>query len=733
LCILIPVYHINGKEARTLETYSSTPEKEEFIEENKRLKLEIKKLNRQIVLANDNMKKYQSVSFAKENMSAVIAAEKTRQERQLRVIMDNSPDIVILLDRSMNFLLSTKSFSHIAEIQGLGLLFHKSFRQVFSSFADEVGLLHMEAFLNKALETNTVQAFDEKLRIGNSESTRSYAVSVIPFAYDDAENDGLLVNFHDMTERIEMEDKIREALRDATVASNAKGDFLANMSHEIRTPMNAVIGMAKIGKTASDPERKEICFSKIEEASTHLLGIINDILDMSKIEANKLELSYVKFNFEEMLRKVVNVVSFRADEKQQKLSVFIDKTIPKFLIGDDQRLAQVITNLLGNAVKFTPAEGYISLKARFLGEQNDVCSVRIDVIDTGIGLSPEQQEQLFIPFQQAESNTSRKFGGTGLGLAISKRIVETMGGKIWAESELGCGSAFVFTIHMKKSEDVQDHLSHSGNWNNIRILAADGNRQTLDYIEDVLRGSQASCDTAQNGEDVLRLVKQNGAYDICFIDFTLPGIDGIEMIKSLQANGFGNDSISIMSASAEWSEIEEKVKKAGINRFLVKPLFPSDIINVINGFFGIEQKTEEKQDVFSDVFEGNHILLAEDVEINREIVMALLEPTQLKIDCAENGVEAVRMFNENQEKYDLIFMDLQMPEMDGFEAVRRIRSIDDNKAKVIPIVAMTANVFREDVEKCLAAGMNGHIGKPIDFDEVIKLLRRYLPKRGFSS
>ena len=337
-----------------VDSYTQTPENEGVIEENRRLNREIKKLNRQLALANDNMKKYQSVSTAKENISAIIASEKSKQERQLRVIMDNSPDIAILLDRAMDFLSSTKNFSSLVGIQGLGLLIHRSFRQVFSSFASEASLEHMEAVLKEAFETNKAQYFDERLRIGSSGSMRSYVVSVIPFAYDEDKNDGLLVNFHDMTDRIEMEDRIREALRDATIASKAKSDFLANMSHEIRTPMNAIIGMSRIGKTASDANRKEFCFTKIEEASTHLMGIINDILDMSKIEANKMELSSAAFSFEETLRNAVNVVNFRAGEKQQQLSVFIDKAIPAFLVGDGLRLAQVITNLLGNAVKFTP-------------------------------------------------------------------------------------------------------------------------------------------------------------------------------------------------------------------------------------------------------------------------------------------------------------------------------------------------------------------------------------------
>jgi len=407
----------------------------------------------------------------------------------------------------------------------------------------------------------------------------------------------LLESFTDVSHIKEAEDQKRK-LEVAEQASKAKSAFLANMSHEIRTPMNAIIGMASIGMTAGDVGRKDYCFDKINDASKHLLGIINDILDMSKIESGKFELSPSEIDFEEILHRVINVNKIRIEEKQQHFTVHIDKTIPKTLIGDEQRITQVITNLLSNAAKFTPENGSISIDTRLLKEENDVCTIQVSVADSGIGLSPEQQAGLFKSFQQAESSTSRKYGGTGLGLAISKNIVEMMGGKIWIESELGKGSTFAFTMPAKR--------------------------------------------------------------------------------------------------------VKEKRKK----------LRNSD--------------RDAKQKVVN--FNGRHILLAEDVEINREIVLTLLEPTLIAIDCAENGLETVRMFNEAPEKYDMIFMDVQMPEMDGYEATQRIRALPNPKAKDIPIIAMTANVFREDVEKCLAAGMNNHIGKPINLDEVLDMLGTYLPK-----
>ena len=580
--------------------HPDTLENELLIKENTQLKLDNKKLNRQLNLANDNIRKYRSATIAKTNLSSVIAAEKSKQEKQLRIIMDNSPDIIILFDRAMNFLLSTQSFLDSASISGFGFLKHKSFRQVFSLFTDDTWIGQMEDIFKQALETNKTQVFDGNFYIGKARERRNYTISIIPFAYDGKQIEGFLVIFHDITERIEMENKIKKALNEATAANKAKSKFLSNMSHEIRTPMNAITGMTAIAESSDDIRQIKSAINKIKNASNHLLGVINDILDMSKIESGKFELSYTNVDIEKLFQLVVDMIQFRVTEKQQKFNVNIDKNIPGTLRCDGQRLAQVITNLLSNAVKFTPEKGEISLTAELLKDENDVCEIKIEVSDTGIGISKEHQARLFNPFEQAESDTNRKFGGTGLGLPISKLIVEMMGDKIRVASQLNKGSTFTF------------------------ILRA------------------------------------------------------------------------------------EKVKE-------------SEIIDLTN-------KVQANESVQIDCYENFTILLAEDIEINREIVLALLEPTQITIDCAENGVEAVRMFEECPQRYDMIFMDVQMPEMDGYEATRRIRESSAPNAQNIPIVAMTANVFREDVEKCLEAGMNDHVGKPLNFDEVLSKLRKYLYK-----
>ncbi|MDR1418832.1 MAG: response regulator [Treponema sp.] len=535
--------------------------------------------------------------------------------------------------------------------------------------------------------------------------------------------------------RDEMAENIRDTMIKLETASRAKSDFLANMSHEIRTPMNAIIGMTSIGQSSSGEERKNYCLSKIEEASNHLLGIINDILDMSKIEANKFELSPVDFEFEKMLQRTVNVINFRVDEKHQNFSVHIDRTIPRVLSGDDQRLAQVITNLLSNAVKFTPEYGRISLDTHLVREKDGVCTLRVEVTDSGIGISREQQAHLFTSFQQAESSTSRKFGGTGLGLAISKRIVEMMGGNIWIDSEPGRGSTFAFTVQVERGREKKRGLPLPGvKRGDMRILAVDDAPDICEYFTEIAERFGVFCDTASGGEEALAAIEQNGPYNLYFVDWKMPGMNGVELTRKIRRQNPDN-SIVIMISAAEWSAVEEEARDAGVDKFLSKPIFPSAIEDLVNEYLGTDTAREAEDGKPADNFENYRILLAEDVEINREIVLALLEPTGLKIDCAENGVQALDAFSRAPEKYDMIFMDVQMPEMDGYETTRRIRALESERhsgqngreaEKHIPIIAMTANVFREDIEKCIEAGMNDHMGKPLDFNEVLTKLRTYL-------
>ena len=559
---------------------------------------------------------------------------------------------------------------------------------------------------------------------------------------------GVVGSIDEITDMIRLQTDLENALVKAQAASQAKTNFLSNMSHEIRTPMNAIIGMTTIGKSASDLEKKDYAFGKIEGASNHLLGIINDILEMSKIEAGKFELSTVEFNLEKLLQKVVNVVSFRVDEKHQKFTVHIDKNIPPLLTGDDQRFTQIITNLLSNAVKFTPDGGSIHLATSLEKEENGVCTLYTEVTDTGIGITKEQQSRLFASFEQAENSTSRKFGGTGLGLAISKHIVELMDGEMGVRSEFGQGATFFFTVRVRRSAAKTAGVLPGVHWGNVRMLAVDDDPEILEWFADIAQRFKVVCDTAASGEEAMQRIAAGKPYNIFFIDWKMPGMNGIELSQKIRSQGAAN-SIIVMISAVEWNEIEGEARAAGVNGFLPKPLFPSVIADCVKEYISADdgdlpaaENTPEKSE---DSFAGRRFLLAEDVEINREIVLTMLEPGGILIDCAENGIEAVEKFMAAPERYDLIFMDMQMPGMDGLEATRRIRKIEaeikekmamefpketpkllSKRPEGVPIIAMTANVFKEDVAKCLEAGMNDHIGKPLDFAEVMDKLRRYL-------
>ena len=526
-----------------------------------------------------------------------------------------------------------------------------------------------------------------------------------------------------------MDRDLRDALGRAQAASRAKGEFLANMSHEIRTPMNAIIGMTNIAKSAVSVERKDYALGKIEDASSHLLGVINDILDMSKIEAGMLELHPEPFAFEDMLKKIINIVNFRVVEKRQKLSVYIDSSIPPRIVCDAQRLSQAITNLLSNAVKFTPELGTVSLETRLVGVEGDLLSIRFDVRDNGMGIDEDQQSRLFKPFEQAESSATRKYGGTGLGLAITKRIVELMGGAISLESRLGEGSTFSFTVKAAKAAEGDETLNPKlgkVRVDSLRLLVVDDDPDLREYFVDIAMRFNIKCETAANGDEAIALLKGGGRYDLCFVDWKMPGMNGIELTERIKGE-YGSESVVIMISSVEWRDIEGEAKGAGVDEFLAKPIFPSAFIECVHTVFGIDLLSKEGgAGGQSDRFWGYRVLLAEDVEINREIVIALLEPTLVEIDVAVNGAEALRMFADDPDRYNIIFMDLQMPEMDGYGATRAIRALGSDKALGIPIIAMTANVFKEDVERCMQAGMNDHIGKPLDFEAVLSVLRRHL-------
>ena len=541
-------------------------------------------------------------------------------------------------------------------------------------------------------------------------------------------------NYRQMISEIhEQNDKLIELKNLAESASKAKSDFLSRMSHEIRTPMNAIIGMTKIADNTSDINKLRYCLSTIGTSSAQLLGLINDILDMSKIEAGKFEIEIAPMNIEKMLMKVCNLIVDKTEQKSQKLVVNLGKNMRMHYLGDELRISQVITNLLSNAVKFTPEKGTVTITVEEIQKENDYSILRFTISDTGIGITEEQIDKLFISFEQADGSISRRFGGTGLGLAISKSIIEKMNGRIWVESEANKGSVFTFEIKLERSPRQSETVIFDGiTPSDLKLLIVDGDEDIRRHFLDVVGNFGTHADEAESGTRAIHLVKTareaQKPYDVVFLDYNLPDMDGIETANKL-GEMIDKNTVIVMTSFLEWNKIEKLADGVGVHRFISKPLFPSSILDAINEIVGntiknlkIETVMEEKAPDFSDAT----LLLAEDVEINREIFIALLEDTNINIDVAENGRIAVNKFKEKPDRYNIIIMDVQMPEMDGCEATRMIRALDIPKAKQIPIIAMTANAFKEDVAMCISCGMNDHLAKPIDVEAVTRKLIFYL-------
>ena len=516
-------------------------------------------------------------------------------------------------------------------------------------------------------------------------------------------------------------------------ASRAKTDFLSRMSHEMRTPMNAIIGMCKIAANTNDIARLRYCLATIDTSSGYLLGLINDILEMSKIEAGKLELNMAPLNLEKTLVKVCNLIVDKTEEKAQTLSVSLGRNLHRLYMSDELRLSQVVMNLLSNAVKFTPNGGSISLAVEEMRREGEKSVLRFSVSDTGIGMTQAQIGRLFKAFEQADGSIATRFGGTGLGLAISKSIVEKMDGRVRVESQPDEGSTFSFEVALERlpqTDEERDRLLSPMHSAVLFIGAAAPEREHFCSIAEELG---LHCDMAADGEEGIRLARRAyetaTPYDVVFIDVSLP--DNALGATVRELGGLVDAGHVVFFASfTQWNAIGRTAAELGVDRFLSRPLFPSNVADVVNAVMtGPDTRPSMQEAEETADFSHIKLLLVEDVAVNREIFIALLEETGLQIDSAENGLEALQMFKADPERYDLIVMDLQMPLMDGYTATREIRSLTLPRAQTIPIIAMTANAFKEDVDKCLEAGMNDHMSKPIDEKEVRDKIRRAVPKK----
>ncbi|MGB9437737.1 MAG: transporter substrate-binding domain-containing protein, partial [Desulfobacterales bacterium] len=690
--------------------------------------------------------------FAQDITDQKHAEEALREsERNMRIVFENSPLGMIHFSNDGTILNCNDNF-----VQLMG-----------SSRAKLIGFNTVRQTKNEMLRSALLAALSGKRSEyeGNYTSVTGDKTTPLRIVFNPTEPDKscseVIAALEDISERKRMEEELIEAKIAADEANKAKGDFLANMSHEIRTPMNAVIGMAHLALKTDLTSKQKDYLNKIQSSANSLLGIINDILDFSKIEAGKMAMEAVDFNLNDVLDNLANLITVKTQEKEDLEILFaVAGEVPRYLVGDPLRLGQILINLANNAVKFTES-GEIVVSSELVKQDQDQVTLKMSVSDTGIGLTREQISRLFQSFTQADTSTTRKYGGTGLGLTISKRLVEMMGGHIWAESEFGQGTTFSFTAKFGRgAEKEAEGPVTPKDLKGMKVLVVDDNATSRDIFQEMLTSFAFDVTLAASGEEGLAEFEKAGdkhPFELVVMDWKLPGIDGFEAARRIKKHLQISTAPAIIMVTAYGREEMMQLSEAqGLDGFLIKPVNPSVLFDMIMQVFGQEQSKEpgifyrpDQNRKALQALYGASVLLVEDNEINQQVAEEILSAAGFKVSIANNGLEAVNAVKEND--YDAVLMDVQMPVMDGYTAAKEIRKwelglrnengknsdlkskIRDPKSKIkgVPIIAMTAHAMAGDHEKSLQAGMLDHVTKPIDPEHLFATLLKWIrPREG---
>ena len=674
----------------------------------------------------------------------------------LQTVIDSVPLPIYFKNLTGKYILANESFFKLFDKEKNQVIGKTIFEILPINIAEEFHFKDQLFFNGK----NNKQVYETTLEDKNS-GYRTIVFNKVKIYKTDKSIDGILGIIIDITDRKEAEEEIQEARKAAELmakkadeANRSKSDFLANMSHEIRTPLNAIIGLNELALKTDLTSKQHDYLVKVNSSAKSLLGIINDILDFSKIEASKLEIESVNFNIDKVLENIANMIGLKADIKGIELIFYTDIDVPKNLIGDPLRLTQILTNLANNAVKFTQ-KGEIIISTSVEKKYYDYLILKFSVSDTGIGLTDEQKSKLFQPFTQADSSTTRKYGGTGLGLTICKCLVEMMGGKIDVDSTYNKGSNFYFTVKFGLSEKLEKNTFNIADFKGLKALVVDDNEYSRMVISKILFSFSLDVKIASSGEEALEIIKSESdksnksAFDLIFMDLKMTGIDGLEAASIIKEQ-YNNMPTVIMLTAYSKEKIINNPKSKSLDALLMKPVGRSMMFDTIMNVLGKKSNIVNNNDLlsdndkqFKDELKNASVLLVEDNPINQQVASEIIQQAELKVNIASNGKEAVEIIDNlinkiepidpskyNNYLYDAILMDIQMPEMDGFEATKQILKIIEafnNKKNVkikIPVIAMTAHAMRGDKEKCLESGMIDYVTKPIDQEALFKVLHK---------